>query len=62
MATVKRSPDYHEIRGIIEPDPTDSTVSKRRWEKSLQLWRQALRDNTSFGAASSAVSTNFRAS
>ena len=38
-------PDYHEICGMIEPDPTDSTVSKRKWEKSVQLWRKALRDD-----------------
>ena len=45
MAAVKRSPDYHEICGMIEPDPTDSTVSKRKWEKSIQLLRKALRDH-----------------
>ena len=45
MAAVKRSPDYHEICGMIEPDPTDSTVSKRKWEKSIQFWRKALRDD-----------------
>ena len=45
MAAVKRSPDYHEICGMIEPDPTDSTVSKRKWEWSVQVWRKALRDD-----------------
>ena len=45
MAAVKRSSDYHEICGMNEPDPTDSTVSKRKWEKSVQLWRKALRDD-----------------
>ena len=45
MEAVKRSHGYHEICGMIEPDPTDSTVSKRKWEKSIQLWRKALRDD-----------------
>ncbi len=52
VAAVKRSHDYHEICGMIEPNPTDSTVSKRKWEKSIQLWRKALRDNASFDSAS----------
>ena len=51
-AAVKRSPDYHEIYGMVEPDPTDSTVSKRQWEKSVQIWRKALRDDASFDSAS----------
>ncbi len=45
MEAVKCSPDYHEISGMIEPDPTDSTVSKRQWEWSVQVWRKALRDD-----------------
>ena len=52
MAAVKRSPDYHEMRGIIPPDPIDSTVSKRKWEWSVQVWRKALRDNAVFDSAS----------
>ena len=46
MEAVKRSRDYHEICGMIPPDPTDSTISKRKWEFSVQLWRKALRDDT----------------
>ena len=45
VEAVKRSPDYHEISGMIEPDPTDSTVNKRQWEWSVQVWRKALRDD-----------------
>ena len=45
MAAVKRSPDYHEICGMIEPDPTDWTINKRQWEWSVQLWRKTLRDD-----------------
>jgi hypothetical protein len=52
VEAVKRSPDYHEICGMIPPDPTDWTVSKRRWELSVQLWRKALRDDASFDSAS----------
>ena len=52
VAAVKRSPDYHEICGMIPPDPTDSTVSKRRWEWSVQVWRKALRDDAAFDSAS----------
>ena len=50
VAAVKQSPDYHEIAGMIEPDPNDSTVTKRRWELQVQLWRKALRDDASFNS------------
>ena len=28
---------------LIGPNPEDRTIDKRRWEKSVQAWRAALR-------------------
>ena len=48
VACVRRSPAYvlATVRNLPRPrtpDPTDMTLSKRAWEKSVQLWRCALR-------------------
>ena len=28
---------------IVEPDPFDATISKRQWERQVQIWRARLR-------------------
>ena len=45
VCAVKASPDYAAccVRPTT-PDPSDRTVSKRRWERSMQEFRRALRD------------------
>ena len=32
------------LDGAATPDPTDSSIPKRRWETSIQSWRNDLRD------------------
>ena len=50
VAAVKRSADYLSVTADpnvarpTTPDPTDRTLSKRTWERGVQLWRFALRD------------------
>lgn len=48
VAHVKKTPDYIEVmsRGLLVqvPDPFDRSVSKRQWERSVQVWRNTLRD------------------
>ena len=49
---IKRSPEYTYARRAlaegrieslpVEPDPTDMTVSKRKWEAGIQHWRRTL--------------------
>ena len=49
---IKRSPEYTYARRAlaegrieslpVEPDPTDLTVSKRKWEAGIQHWRRTL--------------------
>ena len=46
---VRRSQDYIVCMlvggtGITEPNPYDTTVSKRSWEKSVQRWRHDLKE------------------
>ena len=46
---VRRSQDYIVFMlvggtGITEPNPYDTTVSKRSWEKSFQRWRHDLKE------------------
>lgn len=55
VAAVKASPEYQAGRGHAPqqgavgtgapgtPEPTDRTVSKRKWEEEVRLWRVALR-------------------
>ena len=45
VAAVKRlTPEYTLARArATTPDPTDLSISKRRWEASVQEWRDALR-------------------
>jgi len=48
VACVRRSQAYvlATVRNLPRPrtpDPTDMTLSKRAWEKSMQIWRCALR-------------------
>ena len=55
IRAVKRKPEFQAAldRGEdgtccgIEPDPDDSTVSKRDWELRTTVWRQTLRQNAS---------------
>ena len=49
VAAVMRSPQYKLLSDLqcnraIPPDPTDSSIPKRRWETSIQRWRNELRD------------------
>ena len=49
VAFIRRSPAYilATIRNLPRPrtpDPTDMTLSKRAWERSVQIWRCALRE------------------
>ena len=46
VRAVKRSPDYFLIPGDKRPPPPDPEdgASKRQWERSMQAWRQALRE------------------
>lgn len=52
---VKSMPEYHALRenrqreaslGVLPatPDPTDQTISKRRWEAEVAIWRNATRE------------------
>lgn len=54
VAAVKRTPEYKEARshGLrdasnvdlpLTPDPTDKTLSKRKWEDGVQAWRRNLK-------------------
>ena len=48
VAFIRRSPEYvlatvRDLPRPKTPDPTDMTLSKRAWERSVQLWRSALR-------------------
>ena len=45
---VKSTAEYHAYLAgvsyrIDEPDPFDATISKRRWERQVQVWRARLR-------------------
>ena len=42
MSRARASGRLREPPAPLTPDPTDRTVSKRRWEKSMQEWRTAL--------------------
>ena len=56
IAAVKRAPEYaayqatRELREALgltrakTPDPTDTNLSKRQWERSVQDWRKLLQD------------------
>ena len=55
IRSVKRSPEYTllsnlrqrgalPLDGAATPDPTDSSIPKRRWETSIQSWRRDMRD------------------
>ena len=49
VAAVMRSPQYKLLSDLqcnraIPPDPTDSSIPKRRWETSIQSWRRDMRD------------------
>jgi hypothetical protein len=51
VAHVLKTADYIEVlnRGlhVDAPDPLDRSVSKRSWEKSVQVWRATLRQHAS---------------
>jgi hypothetical protein len=40
---LRRNPDLIEVRG---PDPSDVTLSKRKWESSVMKWRDQLKAAT----------------
>jgi|EP00927_Polykrikos_kofoidii_P073205 hypothetical protein len=55
ITIVKSMPEYNALRehrqresslGILPltPDPTDQTISKRRWEAEVAIWRNATRE------------------
>ena len=52
IRSVKRSREYTLLRqrgalpldGAATPDPTDSSIPKRRWETIIQSWRRVMRD------------------
>ena len=50
LHSIQRTPAYilARLHGItlpeLMPDPMDESVSKRKWERSMQTWRAALRE------------------
>ena len=50
IRAVKRALEYRQAhrRRVANaprtPDPTDTTISKRKWELGVQQWRQRLRE------------------
>ena len=42
MSRARASGRLREPPAPLTPDPTDRTITKRRWEKSMQQWRTAL--------------------
>ena len=57
VRAIKRTPEYiaatcAHVQRPRTPNPTDRTLSKRAWERSVQVWRKSLKE---VGAADSAV-------
>ena len=49
VAAIKDSPEYLALQASCRPatpDPKDRTTSKRSWETKVQMWRNALKDQS----------------
>ena len=49
VRAIKRTPEYMAAtRALVPrprtPNPTDRTLSKRAWERSVQVWRKGLKE------------------
>jgi len=58
---VKRTAEYKTsaaTSGIVTPDPTDRSISKRHWESQVKLWRAALHTHTTSTSTKQKVSSS----